>query len=116
MVYINLKEHLIYYLNEPDKKLRDRFYSNFLYEILNNYFSFALKKLGISENNGQYFDLRQELHIHILRNLVKISEAKDSNAYIIVISKNYILKFIECQTKNSIRLQPGEICELINSN
>ena len=114
MIFFNLKEQLSYYKNEPDIRLRDKFFSNVLYDILNALFRFSLRKCGVFEHDPLYSDLQQELHILVYEKIDKILKAKDSNNYIFIMCKNHIINKLKWQKIHFMHVHPGENCELIS--
>ena len=114
MIFFNLKEQLNFYINEPDKRIREKFFSNVLYDVLNALFKFSLKKCGVFEHDPLYDDLKQELHLLVITKVEKIIKAKDSNDYIFIMCKNHIINKLKWQKIHFMPAHPGETLELIN--
>ena len=112
MVNFATKDHIKYYQSEENLKTKERFYKTVLFGVFETYFSIVLKKYDVSKHITD--DLKQELHIHIFKNLDKIARAKDSNAFLIQISKNYTLNYLRCLTTNFIHQKSGGNLELTN--
>jgi hypothetical protein len=114
MINYPVKDHISYYFAEQNPALKEKFYHSVLFQIFNQYFDIVLNKYKVYRSIEYYDDLKQELQIHAFKNLSKIMKATDSNSFLIVTSKNYIVNYIKCRMTVSTLVTLGESYENIS--
>lgn len=102
MINYPLKEHLSYYFKETDSVLKEKFYRSVLFQIFEQYFEIILRKYRVNPEGMNFDELKQQLHVHAFKNLKKIKKAAKSDAFLVVISKNYVINYLRNLNANQV--------------